>query len=200
MDVINLFPIPVYKNNVSYKLSEQEYDYINSIDLNCTQENGTIQDGNNSILDNPAFGNLKLLLQQELDVYSKQIFDYDCDVYITSSWLNINSTNTAHISHNHVNSVFSGVFYIDVTEESPGLTFINHRNPMFHITPRNFNNFNCQRGILKVNKGDVVIFPSELFHEVSTNRTPTKRISLAFNSFIRGSIGDLNLSNYIEIK
>jgi uncharacterized protein (TIGR02466 family) len=195
-----LFPTPVYKNNINYILNDQELDYINSVKDTNIQDNGTLQNGEHYVLDKPVFKGLKQLLQKELDIYAREVFKYSCDLYITHSWLNVNPNGTAHFSHTHVNSVFSGVFYIELPENSSGLTFFNDRKPMFHITPNEFNSFNSEFWTLDMKQGDVVLFPSEMYHEVATNKSTTERISLAFNSFIRGSIGDAGKSNYIELK
>ena len=199
-EVIGLFPIPIYSNKLNYTLTTQEVDYIKSVKNSFYQENGTVQDGNNYVLDKVFSKELKTLLQNELDIYTKEVFRYSCDVYITHSWLNVNPQNTSHNIHNHVNSVFSGVFYIEVPDDSPGLTFINDRKPMFEITPTTFNDFNSKGCVMGVKQGTVVIFPSEMNHQVSNNKSTSDRISLAFNSFVRGSIGDLDKSNYIEMK
>jgi uncharacterized protein (TIGR02466 family) len=199
-EVHQLFPRPLYKNNINYSFSEQELTYINSIKNTFYQENGTVQDGNNYVLDKHFSIELKTLLQNQLNVYAKEVFCYDCDVYITHSWINVNPPKSCHYSHNHVNSIFSGVFYIQVPEDSPGLKIWNDRTSMFYITPNKFNSFNSHGMLINVKQGDIVLFPSEMQHEVSQNNSSIDRISLAFNSFVRGSIGDLDRSNFIEIK
>jgi uncharacterized protein (TIGR02466 family) len=195
-----LFPIPVYKSNINYMLNTKEIEYIDSVRASKSQDNGTIQNGDHYVLDKKYFSGLKQLLQEHLNVYAKDILKYSCDLYITHSWLNINPKGTGHFSHTHVNSVFSGVFYIELSETSPGLTFFNDRKSIFQITPTEFNSFNSEFWTIDMKKGDIVLFPSNIYHEVAQNNSDAERISLAFNSFIRGNIGDLHKSNYIELK
>ena len=48
---------------------------------------------------------------------------------------------------------------------------------------RGYNNLN-----IIVKNGDLILFPSTLMHSVKTNTTDKERISLAFNSFIKGTV------------
>jgi ectoine hydroxylase-related dioxygenase (phytanoyl-CoA dioxygenase family) len=58
---------------------------------------------------------------------------------------------------------------------------------------------NSEEWNIPLEDNDVIIFPSKMYHSVAPNRTDNLRISIAFNSFIRGTIGtdisgaDLNL-------
>jgi predicted 2-oxoglutarate/Fe(II)-dependent dioxygenase YbiX len=42
---------------------------------------------------------------------------------------------------------------------------------------------------VKVNKNELILFPSVLLHYVPPTTNKNKRISIAFNSFIEGNIG-----------
>ena len=50
-----------------------------------------------------------------------------------------------------------------------------------------------------VRKGDLILFPSTLMHSVKTNVTEDERVSLAFNSFIKGTISTM-LLNQLTLK
>jgi len=52
------------------------------------------------------------------------------------------------------------------------------------------NFFNARAWIFKVKKGQLVIFPSYLTHSVQQSISDQKRISLAFNTFFKGTIGE----------
>jgi predicted 2-oxoglutarate/Fe(II)-dependent dioxygenase YbiX len=64
------------------------------------------------------------------------------------------------------------------------------------IITKEYNVYNSPTWWVPVGQGDLVLFPSRLMHQVANITTDTVRISLAFNVFIKGSIGrgqDLNL-------
>jgi hypothetical protein len=52
-----------------------------------------------------------------------------------------------------------------------------------------------------VGTNDIVMFPSSVLHRVPETTNPDMRISLAFNSFFRGKIGNVDSTgvNYLEI-
>jgi uncharacterized protein (TIGR02466 family) len=95
--------------------------------------------------------------------------------------------------HNHVNSLLSGVIYIDVDEKTGGITFIknNYDNfpPVlnFEYTERNVVN-SSHYTIYPKNK-DICIFPSSLEHAVNINNSTKTRYSLVFTAFVRGKFG-----------
>ena len=193
-----LFPVTIYKSKINYQFSDQEADRILQGQYHLLN-NGSLSDEKVWVLDEPPFSNFKKILQSHVDVYAKEIFKYtDCEVYITTSWLNINPTNSYHNLHTHTNSIFSGVYYITLPPGAPFLSFTSPRRPALAIVPEEWNEHNSPYWTLEVTEGELVIFPSEVFHEVLTNFSNTTRISLAFNTFVKGAVGEK--STYQEIK
>jgi uncharacterized protein (TIGR02466 family) len=194
-----LFPIPISKVNLNYKLSEIHAEELFNVEIPKTiiNDSDTYQGQNSKILDNPIFFELKQKLQEELNNYVKQIFDYTCEIYITHSWINLNPSGTGHAAHTHTNSVFSGVYYLIVPPDcGPGLTFYNPRTPMFNFIPNENNMYNSSSWNINVSAGDLLLFPSEIYHGVNKNKSQSPRVTLGFNTFVRGHIGEKNQSNY----
>jgi uncharacterized protein (TIGR02466 family) len=196
-----LFPVAIYKSKIDHNLSNVETDAINSGKY-TEGHNKTYSDFNYRFLDTPIFSKLKKELQLHVNNYAKDIFKYDAEIYITQSWLNFNPPGSCHTMHNHSNSVFSGVYYIKLPPGSPFLTFYSPIKHMFYFNPTEWNVYNSNVWTIGLEEKDVVIFPSTLHHEVSTNNTKENRICIAFNTFVRGYIGDkgTNESNYQIIK
>jgi uncharacterized protein (TIGR02466 family) len=192
-----LFPVGIYKSKVDYTLSKEETNKIKNGKY-TEGHNKTYSDFDFRFLDNPIFANLKKELQVHVNNYTKDIFKYDAEVYITQSWLNVNPPGSSHTIHNHSNSVFSGVYYITLPKGVPFLTFYSPIKHMFHFTPTEWNTYNSNAWTIGLEEKDVVIFPSTIQHEVLTNTTNADRICIAFNTFVRGYIGDkgINESNY----
>ena len=117
----------------------------------------------------------------------------DCDVALTSAWLNVNNSrfcmNVEHV-HNHV---FSGVFYLVAPEESGKLCVVNPAiNKMWtgcDLTSRK-NQYTGESILIEPVEGDIILFPSYLPHSVQPNNHDEERISIAFNliALPKGSI------------
>jgi uncharacterized protein (TIGR02466 family) len=107
-----------------------------------------------------------------------------------SSWANVNRKGSHNVVHNHAQSHWSGVYYVKSGEYNEddirlagSLTFYDPRgsvNMMRHPG-------SCSDGIaikIKPQDGDLIIFPSWLFHSVNPFTSDTLRISIAFNATI----------------
>ena len=62
---------------------------------------------------------------------------------------------------------------------------------------KKFNVFNARSWWYTVQSGDLVLFPSSLIHGVDVKEGDNTRISLAFNVFLKGHVG--NPKNLTEL-
>lgn len=193
-----LFPVAVYKNNIG-KLSEDQIDYVKNLTY-TKRTTGTHGRDQTDVLELEIFKNLKDAILQNVQFYSSEIFKYDVEVYITHSWLNHNPVGSYHNSHRHSNSVFSGAYYINVPRGSPDLVFSSQIQPYLEIVPREYTVVNSTAWTMPVSCGDLVLFPSNLLHEVPENHCGEERYTLSFNTFIRGEIGAKGADNYIVLR
>jgi hypothetical protein len=99
----------------------------------------------------------------------------------------------------HANSFLSGVFYIKSNNETDSISF--YKNPSSGITPNynNYNIYNSSSWHLPVNTLDIVIFPSYLQHGINTKVDNNKRISLAFNVFVEGELGNEYTLDFLKL-
>ena len=108
----------------------------------------------------------------------------DCDVYITSAWVNINDNRAAH-NHEHVhNDTYSGVFYLQVPEKSGKLSFTNPGlNKLWQgsLLVETRNKFTAEHLKFEPKEGQIYIWPSYLPHSVLPNDHDESRISISFN-------------------
>jgi uncharacterized protein (TIGR02466 family) len=102
---------------------------------------------------------------------------------ITNCWAIVNPKNAFNVLHQHANSILSGVYYLDVPEDSGNLYFHDPRHsgqmlvpPYQQITP-----WTLGKLIYKPISGMLVIFPSWVWHGVEVNLSEQNRISLSFN-------------------
>jgi uncharacterized protein (TIGR02466 family) len=117
----------------------------------------------------------------------------ECDIAITSAWVNINaSRGCMNMEHIH-EEIFSGVFYLHVPKESGKLVIKNEAfNNLWKATTliSEKNQFTGKYTKIEPIEGDIFLFPSYLPHSVETNDHDEERISISFNliALPKGSI------------
>ena len=186
----SLYPLPVYIND-GYKLSKSKKDKLIQETKDGHRFNvlGNITSNNHNVLDNPYLSALKKHLIKQVNNYAYEILciNKKVEVYITQSWLNINPKGTPHHTHRHHNSFISGTYYL---QGSTPIFFLHNtmlfQNFDFDVTERNY--FNTSICNINVEDGRCILFPSALQHGVDPNQEEEERISLSFNTFIRGEL------------
>jgi uncharacterized protein (TIGR02466 family) len=186
-----IFPTPIYISKLDKELTPLELKFVDKNKKDFYKNDGNITSNNNYILNEKPFANLK----KELDLRVQDYFDKvispanNITPYITQSWLNYTETNQYHHKHQHPNSLVSGVFYINCHEEHDKIKFFNDNYKTIKLETKDWNIWNSESWWFSVKTGDVILFPSSLIHMVETKQGDNTRISLAFNVFIKGTIG-----------
>jgi uncharacterized protein (TIGR02466 family) len=198
-NINGIFPTPIYISKLDRKLTPLELKFVDKNKKDFYKNDGNITSNNNYILNEKPFANIK----KELDLRVKDYFDKvispanNITHYITQSWLNYTETNQYHHKHAHPNSLVSGVFYINCHEEHDKIKFFNDNYKTIKLEVKNWNIWNSESWWFSVKTGDVILFPSSLTHMVETKEGDNTRISLAFNVFIKGTVG--NNKNLTEL-
>jgi uncharacterized protein (TIGR02466 family) len=187
-----IFPTPVYISKLNRKLTKKELFFIDKNKLKVHDNEGNKTSKDNYVLNNKVFINLKKELDLRIkDYFNKVISPTDAITpYITQSWLNYTETSQYHHKHAHPNSLVSGVFYINCDEEFDKIKFFNDNYRTIKLEIKDWNIWNSESWWFSVKTGDVVLFPSSLTHMVETKQGYNTRISLAFNVFIKGTLGN----------
>jgi uncharacterized protein (TIGR02466 family) len=191
MRLESAFPTPVAFDNFYRPLSDSEIEFAKNVAL---RKNVSNQSSTETYV-------LKLPMFQELgawiDARAKDFFNHiyqpsgEVELYITQSWINHSEVGEAHHVHAHPNSIVSGVFYIDADPAVDKITFVKTITKDIDLIPKEYNMFNSNTWYYTVAIGQLVIFPSNLKHTVeAVEPSPNRktRISLSFNTFIRGHI------------
>ena len=187
-----IFPTPIYISKINRELTIKELSFIDKIKLDTFNNEGNTTSNDNYILNNKAFKNLKEELDLKIqDYFDKVILPSDnITPYVTQSWLNYTETNQYHHKHAHPNSLVSGVFYINCHEEHDKIKFFNDKYKTIKLEIKEYNIWNSESWWFSVKTGDVILFPSSLTHMVESKQGDNTRISLAFNVFIKGTVGN----------
>ena len=191
--IINgIFPTPIYISKLDRELSKKELSLVNKSKLNFFKNEGNITSNDTYILNHKSFSSLKEDLNLRVqDYFDKILSTTDTTTpYITQSWLNYTEKNQFHHKHEHHNSLISGVFYVNCHEEFDKINFFK-KDPYQMIKPetKDWNLYNSSSWWFPVKTGDIILFPSSLTHMVENKEGDNTRVSLAFNVFIKGTIG-----------
>jgi len=191
-NIQGIFPTPIYISKINRKLSIKELSFIDKTKFNVYKNKGNVTSNNNYILNENVFKNLKKYLNLKVQDYFNKIICPTNNItpYITQSWLNYTETNQYHHQHAHPNSLVSGVFYINSDERFDKITFFNEKYKTIKPEIKNWNVWNSESWWFPVKTGDIILFPSSLIHMVETKQGDNTRVSLAFNIFVKGILGD----------
>jgi len=194
-----IFPTPIYISKLDKELTSLELKFVDKHKKDFYKNNGNITSNNNYILNEKPFANIKKELDLKVQDYFDKVISPDNNIapYITQSWLNYTETNQYHHKHAHPNSLVSGVFYINCHEEHDKIKFFNDTYKTIKLEIKDWNMWNSESWWFSVKTGDVILFPSSLTHMVETKQGDNTRISLAFNVFIKGTVG--NNKNLTEL-
>ena len=190
----NLFPTPIYTTKINRGFTKQELNFVKEQKKHCSKNQGNINTKDNYILNKKEFKNIKKFLNDCCKDYIKTIIcpKNNVELYITQSWLNYTKENEYHHKHNHGNSIVSGVLYFNANKDNDNITFFNKEN-YEQISPEinnnKFNVWNSQSWWLPVETGKLMMFPSSTKHQVDNKKGSNIRVSLAFNTFYKGTIG-----------
>jgi uncharacterized protein (TIGR02466 family) len=198
-NINGIFPTPIYISKVERKLTPLELKFVDKNKKDFYKNDGNITSNNNYILNEKPFADIKKELNLRVQDYFDKVISPANNItpYITQSWLNYTETNQYHHKHAHPNSLVSGVFYINCHEEHDKIKFFNDNYKTIKLEVKDWNMWNSESWWFSVKTGDVILFPSSLTHMVETKQGDNTRISLAFNVFIKGTVG--NNKNLTEL-
>ena len=190
-----IFPCPVYIAKRDINLSPKEEKEIRKIiDKEGVYRNHGNFTSNNSYIFNGKLKNIKQFCEEQLNIYVKEVINprEELDFYITQSWLNVTKPGGFHHDHCHSNSIISGVFYIS-TGEDDKITFTDPNmkiKELIKFEQKEYNLFNSTGWFFSSVTNALVLFPSWLNHKVEVNeKATTDRISISFNTFVKGTLG-----------
>ena len=188
-----LWPTPVYFNKLQSDKNDLDiaktfkYERMNSDNGNYTLDK--------NVLD--KMPTLKNRIENEFEKYVRDVLHINKKVNfkIINSWINIHKKGDWSQSHLHKNSCFSGVYYLNVPENSGNISFDktivlnNLSTSTISYDYDEANYINADKVKFKVEEGLILFFPSTIYHNVDKSNSIEERYSLAFNFFADGLIG-----------
>tara|TARA_R100000664_G_scaffold28576_1_gene39936 strand:- start:1301 stop:1897 length:597 start_codon:yes stop_codon:yes gene_type:complete len=140
-----------------------------------------------NILD--KYKDLKKEIQAAVDETLEEILMLEkIDYKIFTSWLTKTAPKDFSDSHHHSNSWLSGVYY---PKGDPGFSIKFHHDnkTQFFTPPKQYNIYNSTEWIIYPEDNYLILFFSQLRHEILRNDSNLDRYSLAFNILPKGPFG-----------
>ncbi len=185
-----LFPTFLYKDIIPFDI---DLEYLESLEYERYGCGTGYTSANQMILLEEPFAELK----QQID-YHLNVVHYDVlkssqgrPVHI-ASWINYHNPGDHAPVHNHTNTYYSGVYYLNAPTDGGGI-FFHHpqlmRSRTLKVQDREKNMWNSDLHYHQLEKNALLVFPSNLPHSTEVNKSSKDRYSLAFNYFIEGQLG-----------
>lgn len=182
-EFIDVFPLLITKQEIFGYDDDEEAEVVNTI-----LDDGNL--GNHDLIDKghtsttrdffESFPKLKNCIQSAIKEYSKKVGLEEPT--ITHSWYGVYDQGGKIIRHNHSGSVISGAYYPYVEKKYTSIIF---ENPTMVLRPTDpiisATNYSTQAKGVPVQQGDLVLFPSYMYHWTDPNNSG-KRCVVSFNS------------------
>lgn len=200
-----IFPTGLLVSSTNRDFTEKEMQDLGALidqALRSPKEPGCVITGTNTDVLS-AVPDIKDIIQSAINYYMEEVIKASPELkcYITQSWINVGTLNDAHPAHRHCNSFLSGVLYVNAIRSKDNIIFYPGKTPrfMFDINPTEFNDINSSGYVRNVGTGDILIFPSDLEHKVPTFKGEHYRVSIAFNTFLKGELGDSRVYTHLKL-
>ena len=183
-----LFPTIIWQKEIKYNNSKLK-SFVNglmSTNPTITATNAGGWQGESILGSLPIeFIELQIEFDKSVKMICEQI--HLPQLRLSNLWFNVNRPGNYNILHNHMDSVISGVYYIDVPEEGMGNIEFHRDDDAAYYLPHleNVNNVTMYNKTYTAKTGRLILFPSWVKHAVTSNLSQKNRISMSFNYGVR---------------
>jgi uncharacterized protein (TIGR02466 family) len=190
-DVKPLFAEPYFVTNIADAISDKQVAYIKGLKMNQSQINHISDEL--YLFDKSEMKSIAKAVQDALDTFASEVMGIKHKLKVTQSWSLINPPGVGMHAHTHSNSLISGsLYYTDMPNPPGNMIFERHGSYQqieMEVQAKKQNIYNATRNAVIPKRGDLVLFSSSLQHYVEPNQSAQNRYSIAFNTFVRGTIG-----------
>ena len=191
-EVHPLFAEPYFRANIASAISPAQIEFIQKLKMVNNMEN--LISENLYIFEEPELKSIKEAVQAVLDIYAREVLCIPQQLYVTQSWSLTNNSNVGMHGHSHSNSILSGsLYYCELPQPPASMVFTRHVSyQQIDLPPEasKRNIFNSPINRVTPKQSDVLLFSSRLTHMVEPNTASTLRRSIAFNTFVKGKLGN----------
>lgn len=183
------FKLNLQEHDISEMIKEAQKIYANSGVYDQYKSTRDAFQSEDNIVNNAIF---KQLLSTILNTFNEVVCK-DYNIYsnnqeylsIKKAWININPPGGYNVIHNHPNSFYSGVYYLQTSKNSGEITFTNPvlaqglTTPLSLIEQNSIYTFDSYS--YQALDDYLLLFPSYLQHYVHPNKSDSERICVSFN-------------------
>lgn len=200
--VIEAWPTPIGHYFLNRDITDKEKDAALTFTQNLQRNQANSHSVSVEVLEHPDMAEIKTFCIESVKSFCKHILNIvdTVEPYISISWINITEKGEGHHKHSHPNSVISGVFYMNASSELDSLVFYKPEYRRLHYCNGNTTKYNQDVFQMPVHSGDLVIFDSSIEHSVLPTTGDHIRMSLSFNTFLKGTIGTKETLTYLDLK
>jgi uncharacterized protein (TIGR02466 family) len=191
-EVRPLFVEPFLRASIAGAISPEQIEFIKNLKMTRNMEN--LISENLYIFEEPELKSVKDAVQEVLDIYAQEVMCIPQRLYVTQSWSLTNDANVGMHGHSHSNSVLSGsLYYCELPSPAANMVFTRHVSyQQIDLAPdRNKRNvYNTPVHAVAPKQNEVILFSSRLTHMVEPNVSNQPRHAIAFNTFVKGKLGN----------
>ncbi|MBT8087593.1 MAG: 2OG-Fe(II) oxygenase family protein [Gammaproteobacteria bacterium] len=197
-----LFAEAIFRADIGHAISDEQVEFIHNQKMVTNQVN--LISENLYLFEEPEMASIREAIQETLDTYAREVMGISQQLYVTQSWSLINEQDVGMHGHSHSNSIVSGsLYYCGLAEPVAKMVFDRHKTyQQIELVPDNdkMNIYNAPHNVITPRKNEVLLFPSGLQHFVEPNQSPVPRHSIAFNTFVRGTLGNKRDVSELHLK
>lgn len=196
--IYNIFPTSIYQSD-KFNLNSKQQEYLSSKEIINNQNN--LRSKDSFVLKNIIMQSFNDWIYKQINQYA---FNYlkikdNIEFCITQSWLNYSKQNQSHHRHYHDNSIISGIYYIQ-GKNTPTIFYIdNEKKFPLAFEYKEITDQNTETYYINNISETLVLFPSYLHHDVAQNLNKEDRITLSFNTWVKGDIGSKDNLSFLKI-
>ena len=191
-EVYPMFVEPYFRASIAGSITPEQIAYIKNLKMTNNPENMISE--NLYIFQEPELKSIGNAVQEVLDIYAREVMCIPQRIYVTQSWSLICMPKAGMHGHSHSNSILSGsLYYCELPEPPASMIFTRHVTyQQIELQPEKTkrNIYNSPINRITPRQNDVILFSSSLTHMVEPNMSNQPRHSIAFNTFVKGQLGD----------
>ena len=201
--ILNIFPVPVYYEHCVFDYSK-ELEFLKNLKLSDSINDAAYKRSvseDRFLMRLPELKRIRDFFEIAIDTYIKNIYKSQTQLYITQCWLNVAKPGGFHPEHYHPNSIISGVWYPEFESyKQPFIHFCNYqKSSLISLKMDDRNVYNSDIMQAPIKSGNLLLFPSNLFHGVRINQSNKDRYSVSFNTWTLDDLGNEDELTYCSI-
>ena len=199
MNKIPLISIPAYEFYAEESLVQEVLDEVVALEF--------VDNTKNFVSKSPFYNyNLYNWIESCLEKVREIYYSDNLQLKIVSCWANKTTTLQQHAMHNHINSIVSGVLYLN--DSNSELEFIYndpwlklHNESILGIGKSTSKMMAPSIIVSKVTpvRGKLLLFPSSLTHKANVNTSKNTKYSISFNRFVSGKLNPDSITADLSI-